>query len=532
MSNALSRRDFLKLAGVVSGSVAFPSFLRVLPPSRAAQAGKKNVVIIVFDAFSAYNISLYGYGRETTPNITRLAERAIVYHNHFAAGNYTPPGTASLLTGVYPWTHRVFQSHRPVIDSFATRSIFHAFNDCYRIAYSHSPLVTTFFDQFQSVLDDYIPIQKLYLTDDGLVQILFSSDGDISSLSWERIIKKKVNGGYSYSLFLSDIYKNHRSAQIMDVLQSFPRGLPSINGDNYFVLEQAIDFLSDQLNIIPQPFLGYFHLIPPHSPYRTQQDFFDRFKNDGFQPVDKPKDIFGEKGRTPEFLLEMRKQYDEYILYLDREFGRFFKILDDSGLLKNTWLILTSDHGELFERGILGHGNLSLFQPVIRIPLLIFEPGRNNRMDVYTPTSAVDVLPTLLQLIGGQPADWSEGAVLPPFANTPPDRNIYALQAPFNNPKAHLTKASVMLVKGRYKLTYYFGYADLKSGKKRMELYDLEADPEELNDLYVTQPKLGMELLDELKTKLAEVNKPFRHSHSNSSFPGTPSMRSVANKDL
>ena len=190
------------------------------------------MLIVVFDAFSAYNISLYGYRRETTPHITRLAERAIVYHNHFAAGNYTTTGTASLLTGVYTWTHRAFQMYASVMDALQTKSIFHAFNDDYRIAYSHNPL----------------------------------------------------------------------------------------------------------------------------------------------------------------------------------------------------------------------------------------------------------------------------------------------------------TKASVMLVKGRYKLTYYFGYAELESGKKRMELYDLDADPEELNDLYVTQPKLGKELLDELKSKLVEVNKPYRRSRRNSSTPPSPHGRDVAQR--
>ena len=66
----------------------------------------QNIIIIVFDAFSAYHISLYGYQRETAPNISRLAERAIVYHNHYAGGNYTTPGTASLLTGAQPWPSR------------------------------------------------------------------------------------------------------------------------------------------------------------------------------------------------------------------------------------------------------------------------------------------------------------------------------------------------------------------------------------------------------------------------------------------
>ena len=93
-----NRRDFLKLAGMLPLGLAAPQLDRSL----GLQSDKKNVIIIVFDAFSAYNISLYGYGRETTPNITRLAERATVYHNHYAGSNFTTPGTASLLTGTYP----------------------------------------------------------------------------------------------------------------------------------------------------------------------------------------------------------------------------------------------------------------------------------------------------------------------------------------------------------------------------------------------------------------------------------------------
>ena len=418
MSSSINRRDFLKLAGLLTGNIALPTFLRALPPIRPAQAGKKNIVIVVFDALSAYHLSLHGYARETAPNITRLAERAIVYHNHFAAGNFTTPGTASLLTGVYPWTHRAFKINYPVFESLADKNIFNAFNDYYRIAYSHNPLVKTLFDQFQSDLDDYIPVEQLLLTNDGLIQRLFRNDDDVSSLSWARAIKREENGGYSYSLFLSNFYKKQKDAYIADLQRSFPLGLPYIKSDNYFVLEQAINFLGAQLNQIPQPFLAYFHFIPPHEPYRTSQDFYGRFKNDGFQPPDKPKDIFGGRRRMPPFLSGMRTEYDEYILYLDREFGRFFKHLEDSGLLENTYIIMTSDHGELFERAIWGHTTPVLYQPVVHVPLMVFEPGWESRTDIYTPTSAVDLLPTLLHIAGEKPAEWSEGLVLPPFTDT------------------------------------------------------------------------------------------------------------------
>jgi hypothetical protein len=66
-----------------------------------------------------------------------------------------------------------------------------------------------------------------------------------------------------------------------------------------------------------------------------------------------------------------------------------------------------------------------------------------------------------------------------------------------------------MLVKGRYKLTHYFGYGRLRGSDERVELYDIETDPEELNDLYPSQKEVAGELLGELKAKLAEVNEPY-----------------------
>ncbi|HVN15826.1 MAG TPA: sulfatase-like hydrolase/transferase, partial [Anaerolineales bacterium] len=114
MKSKFNRRDFLKLAGLTPLSFTAPRLIKGALPT-----GQKNVLVVVFDAFTASNMSLYGYPRQTTPNLTRLAERAIVYHNHYAGGNFTTPGTASLLTGTLPWTHRAFTLNTMVDVSFA-----------------------------------------------------------------------------------------------------------------------------------------------------------------------------------------------------------------------------------------------------------------------------------------------------------------------------------------------------------------------------------------------------------------------------
>jgi arylsulfatase A-like enzyme len=147
---------------------------------------------------------------------------------------------------------------------------------------------------------------------------------------------------------------------------------------------------------------------------------------------------------------------------------------------------------------------------VIRIPLLVFEPGRKVGVNINTSTSAIDVLPTLLHVTGQKIPDRTEGVVLPPYAPTNPDpnRSIYALQAYYNDPNAPLTQATTALIKGRYKLIYYFGYPKIKQGELVL-LFDIESDPDELVDLYPTRPEIANELLVELKAKLAEVNEPY-----------------------
>jgi len=505
MTELITRRDFLKLAGVLPLSVTAPRFLNSL----GIQQNKQNVLVIVFDALSARNISLYGYSRETTPNLARLADRAVVYHNHYSAASYTTPGTASLLTGTYPWTHRAFGLEgKNVIEAIARKNYFEAFQGFHRLAYSHNPLAISLLEQFSEAIDELIPRKDYMLSTDKIVDTFFYNDDDIATVSWIRGMKKQEEG-FAYSLFLSRFYEKYQKERFREIRKFFPYSPPSINADNYYVLEHAIDGVGDKLKVAPRPFCGYFHFYPPHAPYRTRIEYFDAFENDVFTPLYKPDDLFTE-GLSIEVLMRRRKSYDEFILYLDNEFGRLYDFLENSNLLENTWIVFTSDHGEMFERGIHGHQSEVLYQPAIHIPLIIFEPGRTSRRDVYTPTSAVDVLPTILHVTGQQKAGWTEGVILPPFdkENENLERSIYALRGNDNKPLDPLIKATVMLIKGQYKLTYFFGY-EILGGSERIELYDLKNDPEELNDLSRSKRETTAEMLSEIKQKLAEVNEPY-----------------------
>ena len=510
MEKPFNRRDFLKFAGLLSVNLAVPQFL--FRPGNSVDGSGENVLIIVFDAFSALHISLYGYGRETMPNLARIADKGTVYHQHYANGPFTTPGTASLLTGTLPWTHRALDHGDGVAADMVDKGIFHAFNEYHCMAYSHNTLANTLLKQFLPAIDDYTSQGRLFLGDDAILYDL--KDSDIAPLAWTRMIKQDEDGA-SYSLFMSRLYEFLNKDRFSAYKADFPRGIPNIYQDSFYILEDGIDWVQTLVATAPQPFMGYFHFLPPHFPYNTRADFYDQFYKDGFETIEKPIHIFAPKrseGRIDEF----RRWYDEYILYVDSEFARLYRYMEQNGLLENTWLVLTSDHGEMFERGIIKHTTLAMSQPVVRVPLMIFGPQIDSRVDIHQSTNAIDVLPTFASLMGQEIPDWCEGIVMPPFQASGDERRQahYSMNLTKNAKYGSLENGSIALVKDPYKLVYYYGYNELDSmDGEAFELYDLKQDPEELNNLYHVEKKLAQNLLGELKTKLVEVNKLYTNSN-------------------
>jgi arylsulfatase A-like enzyme len=513
VSSQISRRQFLKLLPLLSMPlvrIKWPYAIEEESNSFQNQDAS-NILILVLDTLSAKHVSLYGYNRETTPNLARFAQSAAIYHSHYAGGNFTSPGTASLFTGTYPWSHRSLHQGGTVDASYEKRNVFSLVPDhYYKTAYTHNIWVSLLLHQFRGDLDLWKKTQDLCLNDGELYDQVFPNDYDVACLSETTSLVSGRGTPESSSLFLSWVLHRARRITTMKTLtreysQLFPRGIPA-SWTYFFLLEVAIDWLKDQMNSYPQPFLGYYHFMPPHSPYAARRDFIDAFK-DGWKPVTKKSHFFSQ-GVPDQLLNRRRREYDEYIAYTDAEFGRLFDFMAQSGLLDNTYVIVTSDHGELFERGIRGHTTQTLYEPLIRIPLLISKPGQGRREDVHTLTSCVDLLPTLLDVTGQPIPDWCEGRILPTFGDQEAgsDRAIFAVEAKSNPKQAPLTKATVAIIKDQYKLIHYFGYDKYES---EYELYDLANDPEELEDLYASEKQVAANLQNELRDKLQEVNQPY-----------------------
>jgi len=503
MNTLLTRRDFLKLAGLLSLSYATPQSYFDLT---ATPETKENVLIIVFDAWSASNISLLGYGRKTTPYLERLAEKAIVYHNHYAGGHYTTPGTASLLTDTTPWTHQAFTFNGTIDESILHRNIFRPFQQYHRLAYTHNPLANTLLRQFITDINDFTPWEHLYLENDPLINTLFKNDYDVASISWNRAMKR-LEEGYAYSLFLSQIYEGYKKRRVEEILPEFPRGIPNYDGLAFFSLKEAIDWLSWLIGSAPQPFMGYFHFLPPHDPYHAQIDYYDVFAEDGYHPQKKAHHILrGDYSDTT--INQQRRWYDEYILNVDMEFARLYSFLEQRGVLNNTWLILTSDHGEMFERGILAHNQPVYHRPVINIPLVIFPPHQQTRIDIHDRTSVIDLLPTLLKVTGQDIPEWAEGVVLPPFSEQTAEtqQDVTTIHVQERDGNGIIIAATALLVRGNYKLMWYFGYEQL-DGEEYIELFDIASDPEEINNLYPHKKDTADEFLGILASKLELLNQ-------------------------
>jgi len=197
--------------------------------------------------------------------------------------------------------------------------------------------------------------------------------------------------------------------------------------------------------------------------------------------------------------------YDAYVANVDSEFGSFLDALDASGLLDNTYLVLTSDHGEMFERGVVGHTTPLMYDAGLHIPLLISAPGQKTRNDVHSQTNSVDILPTLLQIAGHAVPAWAEGQLLPGFGGFEDDsRATFSVDAKLNSSFGRLSIASMAMRKNGFKIIYYKGYR----GTDSFELYNLQDDPEELVDLFNKDVSHSNLMKDELlKALMSTVDR-------------------------
>jgi arylsulfatase A-like enzyme len=260
----------------------------------------------------------------------------------------------------------------------------------------------------------------------------------------------------------------------------FDRGYAQFMG-NGGGIPPASKVRNEVAKLLPQlqsRFYLYLHLIDPHDPYTPQR----AWDNDPPSPEEyvQPQEI-RKSGKPPsaEQLARMRNQYDGEIHEMDRAIEGMFDDLESLGLLNDTLVVFTSDHGEEFyEHQDLTHGS-TLYDEVLLVPFLLgnLKPPMQRRSSTEI-FHQVDFLPTVLEALGlPVPAEVDGVSQWPAIANGEP-LDVWDLFSHLDLDK----KQFFAIQAGRHKLI-------LSGSDSRAQFFDLSLDPQERTPLPPTSPE-------------------------------------------
>ena len=230
-------------------------------------------------------------------------------------------------------------------------------------------------------------------------------------------------------------------------------------------------------------FALFVHLFEPHSTYVAHEGF----------PIT-------EKG-----VAGLVQKYDYEIAYVDIWLGRILDAIDKNGLGSNTMVVVVSDHGEAFGvhrvagQKMFFHGQ-TLYDELLRVPLLIQLPGATQSGPITDPVSLLDLAPTVIDGLGiALPSTMVGRSLIGRLVGEPLEpRPIYGQLIPA--PSWNHKWIAMISGDGRYKFIY-------RMSDRSFELYDLEQDPTEQVNLYHARPELGAKLQEEL-TRWIEIDLP------------------------
>jgi arylsulfatase A-like enzyme len=327
-----------------------------------------NVLFIVLDTVRAGSLSLHGYNRDTSPELERLAQRGVWFAQARSTAAWTLPSHASMFTGRWPFELSARQD-QPLDQTYPTLA--ELLRDR---GYATAGFVgnTFFCNSWYGLNRGFLHYEDVAV---DLVEIIRSSD--IGRL----LVRKCAPGTCSRDRIQA--YFNRKDA-------------PAINRD-------ALAWLATRP--AGRPYFVFLNYYDAHDPYLTAEAAARHF---GLRPTT-AKEISAlrnwlriDHAKLPARTLAVaRDGYDDCIAYLDDQVGNLLAELETKGLLENTIIIVTSDHGELLgEHGAYGHGS-HLYEPVVHVPLVVVAPrGIPAGQVVTTPVSLRDLPATVIDLVG------------------------------------------------------------------------------------------------------------------------------------
>jgi arylsulfatase A-like enzyme len=395
--------------------------LVVLAACTPAPERRPNVLLIVADTLRADRLSAKRGDVSLTPFLDELAARGCVFRRAYATSSWTQPSVASLFTSRYPSQHGV---------------VGHA--------------------------------SKLAEAESTLAEVLSLHGYATAGFSANFLLHRRRGWGQGFQQYTA----YHPLKDVPDT-EALPVRAETLNVAALAWLEQRPR---------KKPFFLFLQYMEPHSPYVPPEWALARL---GPPPADEPPlghlNAFARYGNLAleaiddATLAALERHYDASVLALDAALRTFFDTLEARGLLADTLVVVTADHGEeMKEHQLFGHGQ-TLYETLVRVPLVIVPPaGQAHCEAVEERVSLLDLAPTILELVGLPPARVFEGRSLAGVVSGegPPARDVTIvteLLRPEGYPR--LGRHVHALIADDRKII-----ADLDG---REEFYDLSRDPGE-----------------------------------------------------
>ncbi len=448
---------------------------RSVLPHESGRGSLPNVFLLSVDALSAEDMSLYGYRLDTTPQLTRFSRQAYVFNHFYANSNFTTPTTTTIETGKYPWSHRVFWAGQ-LHGRDRRENIAHELHKLgyYNLTISSNPWAAPLHHGTYADYDDDAPPPVKGVIARQLAKLVFEGsnfDGILHSLLPGISSFDQIWMGNDYPWPAEDVYS--------------------------MAMRMLVDAPQDR------PVFMWAHILPPHDPYLPPNPEKFRYLNAKELVSRRDFKIEGFYSAKQQGMIDKyRLRYDECVRYADREVGEFLDLLRKKGYLDHAIVIITADHGESFSHGFHGHTGPQLYQGLIHIPLIIRLPGQESGKVIEENAEQVDILPTVLDLVGIPKPGWSEGESLVKYfqgkqgvASSPK----FSMNFELNSSFLPLAKGTVAVMEGANKYIY-----DLST--RRGELYNIRFDPDEQHDLSKVQPELALHLQSMIQQRISMAN--------------------------
>jgi arylsulfatase A-like enzyme len=344
--------------------------LSLLVAVGCARDERVNVLLISIDTLRADHLHCYGYERETSPRIDRLASEGVLFENAVSSTSWTLPAHLTMLSGLPISAHavcedRLYDRH----DEHDVRIPPPLRGNLVSEALAPAGYRTAGFYTWKYLDDSF-----------G-----FDAGFDV----WERC-GIDLFSHPTLGLELGRMRKAGDVEGIKAMLRAYPELVDPNRRTSPDAIDSAMRWLDTTRASGDDPFFLFVHLFDVHAPYKPPPAF------DRFGP--KPSDPSSGKETIPRELLQQSiGRYDGGIAYVDSEVGRLLDHLERLGLDENTLVILTADHGEEFvEHGGLGHRQ-SLYRESIAVPLILRWKGELDAgRRIAETVGLVDVVPTIL----------------------------------------------------------------------------------------------------------------------------------------